>query len=175
MVGTGHLTSLRGTGVGHYETTATRSLHGQSCQPKVGQSTAHRNHLAILHLMLILTIRLIWRTRFELNHFSEVLNLSYQGVHEYYRWHYLIKVNKIKVLVYAKHSTTKKYILGWKEKNFKICCNGSHSYMFLFGKKKIINRYFLFWLVELFKKMLKSLKSPRCSTYFRVLVFEGKK
>lgn len=41
MAGAGHLASLRGTGVGHYETAATRSLQRQSCQPKVGLPTTH--------------------------------------------------------------------------------------------------------------------------------------
>jgi len=41
MAGAGHLASLRGTGVGHYETAATRSLQRQSSQPKVGLSITH--------------------------------------------------------------------------------------------------------------------------------------
>lgn len=41
MAGAGHLASLRGTGVGHYETAATRSLQRQSCQPKVGLPITH--------------------------------------------------------------------------------------------------------------------------------------
>ena len=42
MAGAGHLASLRGTGVGHYETAAPRSLQRQSCQPKVGLPTTHQ-------------------------------------------------------------------------------------------------------------------------------------
>jgi len=41
MAGAGHLASLRGTGVGHYETAATRSLQRQSSQPKVGLPITH--------------------------------------------------------------------------------------------------------------------------------------
>lgn len=44
MAGAGHFASLRGTGVGHYETAATRSLQRQSCQPKVGLSTTHQRN-----------------------------------------------------------------------------------------------------------------------------------
>lgn len=36
MAGAGHLVSVRGTGVGHYETPATRPLQRQFSQPKVG-------------------------------------------------------------------------------------------------------------------------------------------
>lgn len=42
MAGAGHLASLRGTGVGHYETAAPRSLQRQSCQPKVGLPATHQ-------------------------------------------------------------------------------------------------------------------------------------
>lgn len=42
MAGAGHLASLRGTGVGHYETAAPRSLQRQSCEPKVGLPITHQ-------------------------------------------------------------------------------------------------------------------------------------
>lgn len=53
MAGAGHLASLRGTGVGHYETAATRSLQRQSCQPKVGLPITHlirETNRNLLHL-----------------------------------------------------------------------------------------------------------------------------
>lgn len=48
MAGAGHLASLRGTGVGHYETPAPRSLQRQSCQPKVGLPTTHQKNQSII-------------------------------------------------------------------------------------------------------------------------------
>jgi len=53
MAGAGHLASLRGTGVGHYETAATRSLQRQSSQPKVGLPITHlikETNRNLLHL-----------------------------------------------------------------------------------------------------------------------------
>lgn len=59
MAGAGHLASLRGTGVGHYETAAPRSLQRQSCQPKVGLPTTHQRNQYILLLLLLLPSRKI--------------------------------------------------------------------------------------------------------------------
>lgn len=63
MAGAGHLASLRGTGVGHNETPATRSLQRQFSQPKVGLFThpppkkqadflsTNLNHLCTCHII----------------------------------------------------------------------------------------------------------------------------
>lgn len=55
MAGAGHLASLRGTGVGHYETAAPRSLQRQSSQPKVGLKNQPTEHKNSLHLNVTMT------------------------------------------------------------------------------------------------------------------------
>lgn len=84
MAGAGHLAGLRGTGVGHYETPAPRSLQRQSSQPKVGFLIAHRH---LLRRLALLCFHLNWT-------YSTVLFFLYRFFFPYFIINIFLAVKK---------------------------------------------------------------------------------